>query len=81
MTVVPTEGVDMIEAEVEAAGPGEVRSIISAGLVNRSETHSNMVNKKSNTLSRKCKFSSHFLGSLENPIKSLSNFSVKFTSS
>ena len=44
MTVVPTEGVDMIEAEVEAAGPGEVRSIISAGLVNRSETHSNVVN-------------------------------------
>ena len=42
MTLVPTEGVDMIEAEVEAAGPGEVRSIISAGLVNRSETHSNM---------------------------------------
>ena len=46
MTVVPTEGVDMIEAEVEAAGPGEVRSIISAGLVNRSETHSNIVNNK-----------------------------------
>ena len=46
MTVVPTEGVDMIEAELEAAGPGEVRSIISAGLVNRSETHSNMVNNK-----------------------------------
>ena len=44
MTVVPTAGVDMIEAELEAAGPGEVRSIISAGLVNRSETHSNMVN-------------------------------------
>ena len=46
MTLVPTEGVDMIEAEVEAAGPGEVRSIISAGLVNRSETHSNIVNNK-----------------------------------
>ena len=44
-TVVPTEAVDMIEAEVEAAGPaGDVSSIISAGLVNRSETHSNMVN-------------------------------------